>query len=563
MSRQISLLDFVRLFLCFITAFLIYDFVSAWGWSQGGTKASGLGIALLKFVLGIALPAFLAIVLGCIFVSWRLKLIAGTLILYVVIASRMIDLIYSFGGIWLLLGGLLRLSFGLLGALGAIFFWRALKNVRKIKPLQHKPIELGKEKRKPRISVFLLMLSLLSVPATYIAMFVSSFVTIGLSGLVLMLVFQLPRIPIFIIIASFLAPLVAGWATLRALWVMFFPEISFQPATLLNTSNYPSLNSIIDEVCKRIKTKKPTAVILHAEPTFFVMSGKLDTFSGAVKGRILALGMPLLKELDSLEIRSVLAHEFAHFSGRDTLYSTVVSPVYRGITSSMGSLGAAEDGSEGGSVSITMNLLLMTSRLFLGVFLEYFATIDMILSRNRELRADRIAASLYGKKAFSNALKKVTKIGIHFSESSMKTAVESGSNFFGAYSENLGKDKDKLLEYEEAALAEIETEFDSHPSLTTRLESLPETRDTDSAVQSISLENDFVGGLLKKEKELAQEYSDRIKVIQEFYQQYLEETSYSNAEEQNHYDEKRELCPDDSCTGIIESGRCTECGRKV
>ena len=136
---------------------------------------------------------------------------------------------------------------------------------------------------------------------------------------------------------------VAIWATFRSIWMMFFPNTAFQSAITLKNPTYPGLYSIIDDVCRRVKTKKPTAIILLAEPNFFVMKGKLATFDGVVKGRILALGMPLLKELNSLEISSILAHEFAHFSGRDTLYSVIVSPVYRGIISSMESLGAVNE----------------------------------------------------------------------------------------------------------------------------------------------------------------------------------------------------------------------------
>jgi len=181
MNKQISLVDFISLFFCFIIAFIVYDFLFQWGWSIGAKENSGIGIVLVRSFLGIALPAFSAILIGSIFVSWRIKLIAGTLILYVIIAGRIFDLINSFDGIWILLGSLIRLSFGLIGALGAIFFWRAIKNARKKKSNKPIPADLEERKGKHRISVFLLTLSLISVPATYIAMFVSSFVTIGIS----------------------------------------------------------------------------------------------------------------------------------------------------------------------------------------------------------------------------------------------------------------------------------------------------------------------------------------------------------------------------------------------
>jgi Zn-dependent protease with chaperone function len=539
-----------------------------WGWSQGGAEGSGLWIALLRFSLGIALPAFLAVLIGCIFVSWRFKLIAGTLILYVLILGRLLDLVYSIEGIWELLGSLIKLSFGLLGGLGAILTWNALKNKkRKKRPPKHVSADLAKGKRHPRISVFLLLLSLLSVPATYVAMFISAFVTIGLSALILIIVyFKLSQIPMLIIIASFLAPIVAIWATFRSIWMMFFPNTAFQSAVTLKNQTYPGLYTIIDDVCRRVKTKKPTAIILLAEPNFFVMKGKLATFDGVVKGRILALGMPLLKELNSLEISSILAHEFAHFSGRDTLYSVIVSPVYRGIISSMESLGAVNEESGDSSVSNITQVLLLTSQLFLGVFLEYFATIDMILSRNRELRADWIAANTYGDETFSSALKKVIRIGNHYNENILKIAIESDSNFFEIYSELLKKDKLKLHEYEKNALAEEEKEFDSHPTLTTRLDNLPDVRLQDVELQSITLKENMERELSVKENELAQKYTDQIKLHvkhhKQFYQ-YFGDINHAGPEDENHLNGDRELCPDESCIGIIENGKCTECGRET
>lgn len=42
----------------------------------------------------------------------------------------------------------------------------------------------------------------------------------------------------------------------------------------------------------------------------------------------------------------------------------------------------------------------------------------------------------------------------------------------------------------------------------------------------------------------------------------FEETAAPEAGEQGDLDlDSRTLCPDGTCTGIIENGRCTECGR--
>jgi len=535
MKQQISFLDIVRfVFSFFIFSYIYGNFPTELGFLQGKETYGTSEILLCLFFMHL-LPAFLAILAGMLFISWRFKLIAGMMFLYIIIADYasafLSGILLNDGIVLSYLLPIIYYSIGLSGALGAILIWKLLSSKFKAKSSQPRLKSAELVKKKPKTSFLLLMLSLFSIPLTYVAMFASAFVVLGLSLLLLYLITQLPRVPIFIIIAAVLAPLAAVLATLKALWVMFFPKPDFQPAIPLSDNKYPTLQHIIDEVCEGVKTKKPTVVLLHAQPTFFVMQGKLNTFNGTVKGKILALGTPLLKELDSSEIQSILAHEFAHFSGRDTLYSTVVSPVYRGITSSMQNLEEVTGGSSGGATANVMKVLLLTPRLFLGIFLEYFATIDMILSRGRELRADWIAADLFGKTTFANALTKVVEIEYHFSECGEKVALNCDDNFFDVFRRSLmgEKVKSKLQEYRTKALSETQDELDSHPTLAVRLESLPDTKEIqpDSLTISENLRNE----LLEREKLLSQEYTKYLKELKDFYDslaKIMENSSESN-----------------------------------
>jgi len=47
-------------------------------------------------------------------------------------------------------------------------------------------------------------------------------------------------------------------------------------------------------------------------------------------------------------------------------------------------------------------------------FVNYFGSIDSLLSRRRELRADRIAAESYGDQTFISALTKVTHSSLYY-----------------------------------------------------------------------------------------------------------------------------------------------------
>jgi len=461
----------------------------------------------------------------------------------------------------------------MIGGVGAILIWNVIKNKFKTKLTKVSIADLKIGKTKPKTSFLLLLLSLFSIPLTYITMFFSAFITLGISALFFYFIIRLPRIPVAVIVVSILAPLVGLWAAIRALWVMFFPPIQFEPVTVLDITRYPTLKNIIDNVCRKVRARHPSVVVLHSEPNFFVMQGKLNTFDGMVKGRILAIGEPLLKEMDSLELSSILVHEFAHFTGRDTLYSTIVSPVYRGITASMNELsGATEGGSSDNNTANLMKFLLLPSQIFLGLFLQYFATIERILSRSRELRADWIAANLFGADIFSSALTKVITISQHFNDSYENLALNSEIDFFDKHSKFLQSDPSKLEEYRKKALSLQEEDFDSHPSFATRLMNLPdkltEKYDITDEIQNVRTE------LLEKERELSKKYTNRIKKIKEFFEQFQNMLEDIKKKEEVKYSKKdkilkvsitdgRWICPSCGEPSLEVYDVCSNCGQEV
>ena len=514
MKRQLSVLDVVRFAISFIVFWLVLIMVDSRGAyvMQGD---SGEALYLLSLFFRDFLPIFLAILVGLILLSWRFKLVGGMLFLSFGLILSLFDLPKAMTNWIVFLYYMVKVSMFMIGGGLAIIIWSKLKD--KFYPKKVKVnTEIGKKMVKPKTSLILIILSLLSVPLTYIVMLCSAFITLGFSSLVLYLVMKLPRIPVAVIIAGFLAPLIGIWAGIRALWTMFFPSPQFEPATILDISKFPVLKKTIDNVCQKVKTRRPSVVILHSEPTFFVLQGKLNTFDGVVKGRILAIGLPILRELKYSELSSVLAHEFAHFSGRDTAYSTIVSPVYRGIIASMNEI--SEGGKGDNNTTNLMGFLLLPSQIFLGLFLQYFATIEKILSRSRELRADWIAAQLFGANNFSSALTKVTMIGQHFNENYENLALNSEKDLFDKHSQLLQQNSSKLEEYRAKAYSLQEDDFDSHPSFSTRLMSLPDNvageSDLSEEAQNINLE------LLDKGRELSQKYTGRIKKIKEFFDQY-------------------------------------------
>jgi Zn-dependent protease with chaperone function len=324
----------------------------------------------------------------------------------------------------------------------------------------------------PRTPLPLLLLSLISIPLTYAAVALSMFVTIGFAVLLFLIVEELPRVPAFVLVAMLVAPVLAVWAAARAIGRVLASSAGMQQAVIIPFKDRPDLRALVSDVCRRVGSRMPENVLLQAGPVFYVTQARMKTFDGIVTGRTLALGAPILHQLDAGELSAVLAHEFAHFSGRDVMYSTFTYRAYQGLEASLQTLMEAYNQRRSAAGWIMRTLQLPSIHLLLSSY-EYFHSIDMILSRRRELRADWISARTYGKEPFSRALRKCAAIDAHFSESLKSIRWSDERAFFSAY--------DGLVRCAEASLdafsrqkeSEVETELSSHPSISTRVDTLP------------------------------------------------------------------------------------------
>ena len=511
--RAISPGETVLLILGLLTGFLV-----AWlgGMAMGELfpDLSNIGWVLLYLIAAVALPSFVAPVLGMAFPSWRYKTVCGVILLFVLLGLGITDAVrmvpHGFNGV---LGALIRFGVRISGALGGFRLWRVWRDAYERRPRKGSTAEVVPSPDMPRTPAALLVVSLLSVPVTYISIFLSMFVTIGLSALLFFILSDLERVPIVLIVAAALAPIGGAWAAIKALRVAVSPPVGSQPAIVLPVQRRPVLRRLVSAVCEQVGTRMPDQVILHANPTFYVTQGKVLTMDGVVKGRTLALGLPLVKALSGAELSAVMAHEFAHFSGRDTLYSAVAAPVLQGLQTSVRTLGGMRGG--GGSLGVAIAALQLPSVHFLIACAMYFHSITMIISRRRELRADWVAAHAFGKEAFCGALRRTVEIASDYPES-MKTLKWKGAGgLFAAYAELIGRQAVKLAEYSQKALEEQETEDSSHPSLRTREASLPPFKPTAKVPPG-----DLAGELAEDEERLSAAFAP---LVESYQQQFASE----------------------------------------
>lgn len=236
-------------------------------------------------------------------------------------------------------------------------------------------------------------------------------------------------------------------------------QINGQPAD--RTAN-AALYSRLQEICDKVGTTPPDNVILGIDNNFFVTEMPVTVNGKKYDGRTLFVSLSLLKQLHGEEADAILAHEMAHFSGNDTLYSKKISPLVNRYNHYLGAL------QQGGAA--------LPVFYFMNFFRALFELSLSKLSREREFRADRIARETTSAPAMAGALTRVIAYSAYRrkveqtlfeTEEALENAnvaerIEQGFPEFAA----------AFLAQPDAGEMESAHPFDSHPPLAQRLEAI-------------------------------------------------------------------------------------------
>lgn len=182
-------------------------------------------------------------------------------------------------------------------------------------------------------------------------------------------------------------------------------------ALLAGPSEHSELWELARQSAAMVGATPPDNIIVGMSANFYVTGSKvlLSGQSSEVRGRTLYVSAPLLRLLSEMEIRAVLVHEFAHFTGRDTTYSTQVAPVYASLTSGI----AAMKAQMGWSIT---GIVLAVPLLIAVAYHKLFDVLNSAISRRRELRCDEIASQAVGREYIGTGLIKVVGYGALLSE---------------------------------------------------------------------------------------------------------------------------------------------------
>lgn len=243
--------------------------------------------------------------------------------------------------------------------------------------------------------------------------------------------------------------------------------------TVLPRAEAPRTWKLVEEVAAAACTKPPDNIVVGITPDFFVTEAPVRASDGAVSGRTLHLSLPFCRLLTADELKTIVAHELGHFVGEDTKFSQHFYPIYRGAGAA---LEAIQNQSSG---SVFQIIAALPSIWLMSFFVESFARAETRIGRSRELAADALAGTLFGKPLTAAALVKVhayAKVWGALEERMLEAIdrgapVENSAVFFEATALALPR------ESVEQGLSEFKTHhpMDTHPPLHVRLEALATT----------------------------------------------------------------------------------------
>ena len=279
---------------------------------------------------------------------------------------------------------------------------------------------------------------------------------------------------------------------------------------VLNPESQVPLWERLNKIAAKVGTSPPDQVVAGIDDCFYVTEMPLKVNDKLVTGKTLYVSMPLLKQLNAVEADAVLAHEMAHFSGQDTVYTKKIAPLLLRFQEYLQALYS--------------NAITMPVFYFMNCFRAMFELSLGKVSRNREFRADGIAANVTSPREFSAALlrtiaysqyRQSVEMDLFENQQKLDTADISNRIARGFPDFVIGFTKNP-----EIGQSETTHPFDSHPPVSQRLEALGVSLQADEAQSLIGGSGDggwydSITGANEMERSLWQAYEDNFQKFHE------------------------------------------------
>jgi Zn-dependent protease with chaperone function len=260
--------------------------------------------------------------------------------------------------------------------------------------------------------------------------------------------------PVFV--ATVGAVAVALWRTLRAK-----PE---PPHGLpLGPDQAPYLWQLVHELAGVVRTRVPDEIRIVPDVNAAVVEH--SRLLGLLGGRrVLYIGLPLVQVFTLDQLRSVLAHELGHYSGRHTRFGAIA---YRGRLAIGGTVGRL------GPYNVVGWVFRGYARLYL--------LADSAVVRRQELEADQASVLVAGRAAAAGALREVPVLSAawdFYLQNYVETGWELGyapDDLFGGFRALVDARKAELDELRSEQPSGDRSLWDTHPPIADRIAAIART----------------------------------------------------------------------------------------
>ncbi len=259
-----------------------------------------------------------------------------------------------------------------------------------------------------------------------------------------------------------IAGIAAAAAVFYAVYTLFktLPSGNEIEGELIAEADAPRLWERIRQLAGRVQTAPPDQIVAGIDTNFFVTEAPCEVRGRTLNGRTLFVSIPLLRVLDQTEADAVLAHELAHLGGGDTRSSAALGPKLLQFDQYTWNM-------RGAGLTIVAHYLLRLYRMI-------FAFALARDSREREYKADRVAAGLTAPSAIVQSLIKISAYASYRNDVEQKLFEQNRQHdgalgIAGFVAAGLPPYASSDAFIEAMKTADVPHPYDSHPPLLERM----------------------------------------------------------------------------------------------
>ena len=246
----------------------------------------------------------------------------------------------------------------------------------------------------------------------YISLPVVMFLVVAVAGSILYGFLMIGQIPIKLALIVAVAAVVTIYKMIRSLFIKIESE---DPGRALKPEEAPGLWALAHEVAQAVGTRPIDEIRVTPGCDLAVYEkGRFREKLQDRARRILILGVGALNEMRQNSFRAVLAHEYGHFSHRDTAGGDVALRVEQDMSKFAYAMAFAGQ-------AVWWNIAFQ----FLRVYHFIFRRITHGATRLQEILADRVAVRNYGAESFEEGLRHVIRREVEFNSVASKEIEEA------------------------------------------------------------------------------------------------------------------------------------------